>query len=74
MDRSPVRFLSLQRGFPPPLPPFFPFPFALLSCWLTRANLPSRQRLLGELYDRGVSREDIERTLGQVPFVSCLEE
>ncbi|KAF9967627.1 hypothetical protein BGZ70_008839 [Mortierella alpina] len=27
-----------------------------------------QQRLLGELYDRGVSREDIERTLSQVPF------
>ncbi|KAF9940237.1 hypothetical protein BGZ65_007712 [Modicella reniformis] len=27
-----------------------------------------QQRLLGELYDRGVSKEDIERTLSQVPF------
>ncbi|KAG0246197.1 phosphatase phospho-type [Mortierella sp. GBAus27b] len=27
-----------------------------------------QQRLLGELFDRGVSREDIERTLSQVPF------
>ncbi|KAF9984719.1 hypothetical protein BGZ75_003719 [Mortierella antarctica] len=27
-----------------------------------------QQRLLGELFDRGVSRDDIERTLSQVPF------
>ncbi|KAF9192550.1 hypothetical protein BGZ51_005347 [Haplosporangium sp. Z 767] len=27
-----------------------------------------QHRLLGELFDRGVSRQDIERTLGQVPF------
>lgn len=29
-----------------------------------------RQCLLGELFDRGVSRDDIERTLACIPFVS----
>ncbi|KAF9198211.1 hypothetical protein BGZ49_001046 [Haplosporangium sp. Z 27] len=27
-----------------------------------------QQRLLGELFDRGISREDIERTLSHIPF------
>ncbi|KAF9339751.1 hypothetical protein BGZ91_004827 [Linnemannia elongata] len=54
------------------------FVFEHLSAELSKIQLDSigkvqwtdlQQRLLGELFDRGVSREDIERTLANIPFV-----
>ncbi|KAF9155161.1 hypothetical protein BG015_010865 [Linnemannia schmuckeri] len=53
------------------------FVFEHLSAELSKIQLDSigkvqwtdlQQRLLGELFDRGVSREDIERTLASIPF------
>ncbi|KAG0314906.1 hypothetical protein BGZ97_008836 [Linnemannia gamsii] len=53
------------------------FVFEHLNAELSKIQLDSigkvqwtdlQQRLLGELFDRGVSREDIERTLTSIPF------
>ncbi|KAG0290453.1 hypothetical protein BGZ96_006077 [Linnemannia gamsii] len=53
------------------------FVFEHLSAELSKIQLGSigkvqwtdlQQRLLGELFDRGVSREDIEQTLSSIPF------
>ncbi|KAF8946070.1 hypothetical protein BGZ47_001395 [Haplosporangium gracile] len=53
------------------------FVFEHLSAELSKIQLDSigkvqwtdlQQRLLGELFDRGINREDIERTLASIPF------
>ncbi|KAG0280384.1 hypothetical protein BGZ95_010296 [Linnemannia exigua] len=55
------------------------FVFEHLNAELSKIQLNSigkvqwtdlQQRLLGELFDRGISKEDIERTLSSIPFAS----